>query len=81
MPFNEESGTHYELSWPSRDLLFSFYILGRGFMGNKKLKTKVIAVGLTGVVVSGVVLNQQYEIRQLEKDLQIQQNIADQKHN
>ena len=50
-------------------------------MGAKKLKTKVIAVGLTGVVVSGVVLNQQYEIRQLEKDLQIQQNIADQKHN
>ena len=50
-------------------------------MGNKKLKTKVIAVGLTGVVVSGVVLNQQYEIKQLEKDLQIQQNIADQKHN
>ena len=50
-------------------------------MGNKKLKTKVIAVGLTGVVVSGVVLNQQYEIRQLERDLQIQQNIADQKHN
>ena len=50
-------------------------------MGTKKLKTKVIAVGLTGVVVSGVVLNQQYEIRQLEKDLQIQQNITDQKHN
>ncbi len=50
-------------------------------MGTKKLKTKVIAVGLTGIVVSGVVLNQQYEIRQLEKDLQIQQNIADQKHN
>ena len=50
-------------------------------MGTKKLKTKVIAVGLTGVVVSGVVLNQQYEIRQLERDLQIQQNIADQKHN
>lgn len=50
-------------------------------MGMKKLKTKVIAVGLTGVVVSGVVLNQQYEIRQLEKDLQIQQNITDQKHN
>lgn len=47
----------------------------------RKLKTKVIAVGLTGIVVSGVVLNQQYEIRQLEKDLQIQQNIADQKHN
>lgn len=47
----------------------------------RKLKTKVIAVGLTGVVVSGVVLNQQYEIRQLEKDLQIQQNITDQKHN
>ena len=50
-------------------------------MSTKKLKTKVIAVGLTGVVVSGVILNQQYEIRQLEKDLQIQQNIADQKHN
>ena len=50
-------------------------------MGTKKLKTKVIAVSLTGVVVSGVVLNQQYEIKQLEKDLQIQQNIADQKHN
>ena len=50
-------------------------------MGTKKLKTKVIAVGLTGVVVSGVVLNQQFEIRQLEKDLQIQQNITDQKHN
>ena len=50
-------------------------------MGAKKLKTKVIAVGLTGVVVSGVVLNQQFEIRQLEKDLQIQQNITDQKHN
>ena len=50
-------------------------------MSTKKLKTKVIAVGLTGVVVSGVVINQQYEINQLEKDLQIQQNIADQKHN
>ena len=50
-------------------------------MSAKKLKTKVIAVGLTGVVVSGVVLNQQFEIRQLEKDLQIQQNITDQKHN
>ena len=50
-------------------------------MSTKKLKTKVIAVGLTGVVVSGVVLNQQFEIRQLERDLQIQQNIADQKHN
>ena len=50
-------------------------------MGTKKLKTKVIAVGLTGVVVSGVIVNQQYEINQLEKDLQIQQNITDQKHN
>ena len=59
-PFNEESGTPCELSWPSRDLLFSFYILGRGFMSTKKLKTKVIAVGLTGVIVSGVVINQQY---------------------
>ena len=50
-------------------------------MSTKKLKTKVIAVGLTGVIISGVVINQQYEIKQLEKDLQIQQNIADQKHN
>ena len=50
-------------------------------MSTKKLKTKAIAVGLTGVVVSGIVLNQQFEIRQLEKDLQIQQNITDQKHN
>lgn len=50
-------------------------------MGTKKLKTKVIAVGLTGVVISGVIINQQYEINQLERDLQIQQNITDQKHN
>ena len=50
-------------------------------MSTKKLKTKVIAVGLTGVVISGVIINQQYEINQLEKDLQIQQNITDQKHN
>ena len=38
-------------------------------MGTKKLKAKVIAVGLTGVVISGVIINQQYEIKQLEKDL------------
>ena len=50
-------------------------------MSTKKLKTKVIAVGLTGVVISGIIINQQYEINQLEKDLQIQQNITDQKHN
>lgn len=50
-------------------------------MSAKKLKTKVIAVGLTGIVISGVVINQQFEIRQLERDLQIQQNITDQKHN
>ena len=50
-------------------------------MSAKKLKTKVIAVGLTGVVISGIIINQQYEINQLEKDLQIQQNITDQKHN
>ena len=50
-------------------------------MSTKKLKTKVIAVGLTGVVISGVVINQQFEIRQLERDLQIQQNITDQKNN
>lgn len=50
-------------------------------MSTKKLKSKVIAVGLTGVVISGVIINQQYEINQLERDLQIQQNITDQKHN
>ena len=50
-------------------------------MSTKKLKAKVIAVGLTGIVISGVIINQQYEINQLEKDLQIQQNITDQKHN
>lgn len=50
-------------------------------MSAKKLKTKVLAVGLTGVVISGIIINQQYEINQLEKDLQIQQNITDQKHN
>ena len=50
-------------------------------MDVKSLNKKVIAVGLTGVIISGVVINQQYEIKQLEKDLQIQQNIADQKHN
>ena len=50
-------------------------------MNVKNLNKKVIAVGLTGVIVSGVVINQQYEINQLEKDLQIQQNITDQKHN
>lgn len=50
-------------------------------MSTKKLKTKVIAVGLTGVVISGVIINQQYEINKLERDLQIQQNITDQKHN
>ena len=50
-------------------------------MSAKKLKTKVIAVGLTGVVISGIIINQQYEINQLERDLQIQQNITDQKHN
>ena len=50
-------------------------------MSINKLKTKVIAVSLTGVVVTGVVLNQQYEINQLEKELQIQQNITDQKYN
>ena len=50
-------------------------------MSINKIKTKVIAVSLTGVVVTGVVLNQQYEINQLEKELQIQQNITDQKYN
>lgn len=47
----------------------------------KDLNKKFIATTLAGVVVSGVVLNQQFEIKKLEKDLQIQQNITDQKHN
>lgn len=50
-------------------------------MNMKNVNKKIVAVGLTGVIVSGVVLNQQYEISKLEKDLQIQQNITDQKHN
>lgn len=50
-------------------------------MNTKNLGKKVIAVSLTGVIVSGVVLNQQYEINRLEKDLQIQQNMTDQRHN
>ena len=49
-------------------------------MNMKNVNKKIITVGLTGVIVSGVVLNQQYEIKQLERDLQIQQNITDQKH-
>ena len=50
-------------------------------MNMKNVNKKIVAVGLTGVIVSGVVLNQQYEINQLERDLQIQQNMTDQKHN
>lgn len=49
-------------------------------MNMKNVNKKIITVGLTGVIVSGVVLNQQYEIKQLERDLQIQQNITDQKY-
>ena len=49
-------------------------------MNMKNVNKKIITVGSTGVIVSGVVLNQQYEIKQLERDLQIQQNITDQKH-
>ena len=50
-------------------------------MDMKNVNKKIVAVGLTGVIISGVVLNQQYEINQLERDLQIQQNMTDQKHN
>lgn len=50
-------------------------------MDMKNVNKKIIAVSLTGVIVSGVILNQQYEINKLEEDLQIQQNITDQKHN
>lgn len=50
-------------------------------MDMKKVNKKIVAVGLTGVIISGVVINQQCEISKLEKDLQIQQNITEQKFN
>ena len=50
-------------------------------MDMKKVNKKIIAGTLAGVIVSGVVINQQFEINKLEEDLQIQQNITDQKHN
>lgn len=46
-----------------------------------KGKEKIIAVTLAGTITAGVMLNQWCEINQLEKELQIQQNITDQKHN
>lgn len=46
-----------------------------------KGKEKIIAVTLAGTITAGTMLNQWYEINQLEKELQIQQNITDQKHN
>ena len=65
-----------------RDLLSSFYIYkGVIEMNTKNLGKKAAAVGLSGVVLAGVFLNQQYEINKLEEDLQIQQNITDQKYN
>lgn len=50
-------------------------------MDMKNVNKKIIAASLAGVIVSGVVINQQFEINKLEEDLQIQQNITDQKHN
>ena len=50
-------------------------------MNTKNLGKKAAAVGLSGVILTGVFLNQQYEINKLEEDLQIQQNITDQKYN
>lgn len=46
-----------------------------------KGKGKIIAVTLAGTITAGTMLNQWCEINQLEKELQIQQNITDQKHN
>lgn len=50
-------------------------------MNTKNLGKKAAAVGLSGVVLSGVFLNQQYEINKLEEDLYIQKNMTEQKHN
>lgn len=50
-------------------------------MNAKNFGKKAAAIGLSGVVLSGVFLNQQYEINKLEEDLQIQKNITDQKYN
>ena len=50
-------------------------------MYTKNFGKKAAAIGLSGVVLSGVFLNQQYEINKLEEDLQIQKNITDQKYN
>lgn len=46
-----------------------------------KGKEKIIAVTLAGTITAGTMLNQWCEINKLEKELQIQQNITDQKHN
>lgn len=46
-----------------------------------KTKSKVIAVSLAGTLTAGAFLNQTFEINKLEKELEIQQNITDQKHN
>lgn len=50
-------------------------------MNTKNFGKKAAAIGLSGIVLSGVFLNQQYEINKLEEDLQIQKNITDQKYN
>ena len=41
-----------------------------------KGKEKIIAVTLAGTITAGTMLNQWCEINQLEKELQIQQNIT-----
>ena len=50
-------------------------------MNTKNLGKKAAAVGLSSVVLTGVFLNQQYEINKLEEDLYIQKNMTEQKHN
>ena len=50
-------------------------------MNTKNLGKKAAVVGLSSVVLTGVFLNQQYEINKLEEDLYIQKNMTEQKHN
>jgi hypothetical protein len=50
-------------------------------MNTKNLGKKAAAIGLSSVVLTGIFLNQQYEINKLEEDLYIQKNMTEQKHN
>jgi hypothetical protein len=50
-------------------------------MNTKNLGRKAAAIGLSSVLLTGIFLNQQYEINKLEEDLYIQKNMTEQKHN